>query len=155
MSTIDTRTSQSQINRDTSAGQGTSRAGSADFQRVLKQGGDGPGAAAQATERVAGWKTLEAALQRTASGQERSSLSRFAAYNDVTKAVGAMKGRIRRGGDATMDAMADSMEMNAEQNMRYLELQQKMQEESINHECLSNLMKARAESVKNSLSAIQ
>ena len=66
-----------------------------------------------------------------------------------------MKGRMRRSGDVTMDAMQDNMEMNAEQNMRYLELQQRMQEEQISHECLSNLMKARAESVKNSISTIQ
>jgi glycerol-3-phosphate dehydrogenase len=108
-----------------------------------------------AGERVTGWKTLEAALQKTASGETRSALSRFAGYQDVTKTLASMKSRNRRSGDVTMDAMQDSMEMNVQQNMRYLELQQRMQEESIGHECLSNLMKARAESVKNSLSAIQ
>jgi hypothetical protein len=158
MSTIDTRTNQSQVTRDNNVGQsGTSgRAGSTEnFSRMLNKQTNAPGAAQQANERVAGWKTVEAALQRTAQGQERSSLSRFAAYQDVTKTLGSMRSRNKRSGDVSMDAMQDGMELNAEQNMRYLELQQRMQEETIAHECLSNLMKARAESVKNSLSAIQ
>lgn len=159
MSPIDTRSPQSQVVRersDAAQGGSTSRTGSAEsFSRMLDRRPQAPTSQQVAGERVAGWKTLQAAQQRTLDSRSNSSLNRYAAYQDVTKTLGSMKGKLKKTGDATLDTMKDSMEMNAEQNMRYLELQQRMQEENIAHDCVSNLMKARAESVKNSINTIQ
>ena len=109
-----------------------------------------------ADERVAGWRVIEDALHQQLNHVGMGSLRRYEAYRNLSKSVETMRGR---GGeqfaDASLEAMKESVELGAEANMRYLEMQYQFQFMSQNHSCVSNLMKARYDSVKKSINEIR
>ncbi len=131
------------------------RAQKTDFARVLGFQGEDV-AQRNADQRAKGWRVIEAALAKQINTVGEGALKRYAAYDKLSSTIDRMRVRGNsRFTDPAMAAMYDSVETGAEANMRYLELQYQMTFMGQNWDCISNLMKARAEAVKNSLSGIQ
>ena len=132
-----------------------SRAQKTDFARVMGIRGEDV-AQRNAETRAQGWRVVEAALHKHINTVGEGALKRFAAYDKLSATIDRMRVRSSaRFADPALAAMQDSVETGAQANMRYLELQYQMTFMGQNWDCISNLMKARAEAVKNSLSAIQ
>lgn len=109
-----------------------------------------------ANDRATGWRVLENALSKQFAGVSTSQLRRYDAYRSLQKTVDGMKAaKDDPYSDAVLQATREQFEANVESNMKYLELQHKMQQMNTQFSCLSNLMKARHDSVKNSVSEIK
>lgn len=111
-----------------------------------------------AQERATGWKVLESAMHKQyATVGMKTSLNRYESYRTLQKTVDGMKksGWDQQINDPVLQGTRDQFAMNSESNMKYLELQQKFQDESRQHTALSNLMKARHDSTKASINEIK
>ncbi len=157
MSNLDLRTEQragSEVKRGNDIEGPGFRVPGGDFARVLGiKPQDGP---RQKGERMEGARVIEGALHRQFNQVGMGALNRYEAYRNLSKTVDGMRARSDdQFADQSLQAMKESVELGAEANMRYLEMQYQFQFMSQNHSCLSNLMKARHESVKKSLSEIR
>ncbi len=79
--------------------------------------------------------------------------------SSITSALGAFDGEPGREDETPpsngLDAMTNSVEMGSAMGMQYLEMQYKFQLASTNYGAISNMMKARYETVKKSLDGVR
>lgn len=108
--------------------------------------------------KVSGWRAIEVAMHREFNKLGDDSVKNGAKFFAVGEAVSKLQNEPGRGQDQIKDglkAMQESMEIGSSANMRYLEMQYKFQMASMSYGTISNLMKARYESVKKSISEIR
>lgn len=126
-----------------------------DFARFL---GMKPPTPQEAGGGVAGFRAIEVALQKQFNQLGRSAVKNGSKYRSVGGALGAFDNEPGREIDAAangLDAMKDSVEMGHAMGMQYLEMQYKFQLASTNYGAISNMMKARYETVKKSLDGVR
>jgi hypothetical protein len=108
--------------------------------------------------KVSGWRAIEVAMHREFNKLGEQSVKDGAHILAPVQAHGKLENEPGRVQDQLQDglhAMKESMEIGASANMRYLEMQYKFQMASMSYGTISNLMKARYESVKKSISEIR
>ena len=126
-----------------------------DFSRFL---GMKPPSPAEQGGQVAGFRAIEVALQKQFNQLGRNSVKRGADYTNIGGALGAFDNEPGREMDAAqngLDAMKNSVEMGHAMGMQYLEMQYKFQLAGTNYGAISNMMKARYETVKKSLDGVR
>lgn len=107
---------------------------------------------------TSGSRTLEVALQKQFDALGKASTKNGHAYNNLWIASGRYEtgpGREREAIAATMDAMNQSVEIGQAMGIRYLEMQYKFQNLSMSFGTISNLMKARNDSVKKAINEVR
>lgn len=108
--------------------------------------------------KVSGWRAIEVAMHREFNKLGDESVKHGANYFATIQAQSKLENQPGRAADQIRDglhAMKENMEIGASANMRYLEMQYKFQMASMGFGTISNLMKARYESVKKSISEIR
>ena len=126
-----------------------------DFARFLgfkKQTAD------EKSGKMSGARTLEVAIEKEFQSLGKEAMQRGADYRNMYISYGRyanMPGREKDMIKDGLDAINQSVEIGQSTNMRYLEMQYKFQMAGMSYSTLSNLMKARHESVKKSISDIR
>ena len=126
-----------------------------DFSRFL---GMKPPTAQEAAGNVAGFRAIEVALQKQFNQLGPNAVKNGAKYRNIAGSLGAFDNEPGREFDAAqngLDAMKNSVEMGHAMGMQYLEMQYKFQLASTNYGAISNMMKARYETVKKSLDGVR
>jgi hypothetical protein len=126
-----------------------------DFARFL---GMRPPTAAETGGAVSGFRAVEVALQKNFNALGRSAVKNGSKYRSVPGALGAFDNEPGREADGVanaLDAMKDSVEVGHAMGMQYLEMQYKFEYASRSFGTISNMMKARYESVKKSLDGVR
>jgi hypothetical protein len=126
-----------------------------DFARFLGMKAPTPG---ETAGNVAGFRAIEVALQKQFNQLGRGAVKNGSKYRSIGGALGAFDNEPGREMDAAkngLDAMKDSVEMGHAMGMQYLEMQYKFQVASTNYGAISNMMKARYETVKKSLDGVR
>jgi hypothetical protein len=126
-----------------------------DFARFL---GMKPPTPAESEGKVAGFRAIEVALQKQFNQLGPRAVKNGSGYRSVGSAIGAFDGEPGRELDAAangLDAMKNSVELGHSMGMQYLEMQYKFQLASTNYGAISNMMKARYETVKKSLDGVR
>lgn len=126
-----------------------------DFSRFL---GMKPPTMAETAGNVSGFRAIEVALQKNFNTLGRSAVKNGSKYRSIGGALGAFEnepGREIDGVKNGLDAMQDSVELGHAMGMQYLEMQYKFGLASNNFGCISNMMKARYETVKKSLDGVR
>jgi hypothetical protein len=127
---------------------------------------------------VPGVATLSAAISSVgasrslvASGSSSGAATSYGAFTSPTStavngggstvvagsgtSTGSVAGTTGTTGGSAMDQMKGMMEMQASFNAQYLMLQQQMQDESRRYSCISNIMKTKHDTAKNSISNVR
>ncbi|MEZ0315055.1 MAG: hypothetical protein ACAI38_25065 [Myxococcota bacterium] len=126
-----------------------------DFSRFLGMKAPTP---QETAGNVAGFRAIEVALQKQFNQVGRSAVKNGSKYTSIGGALGAFDNEPGREFDAAangLDAMKDSVELGHAMGMQYLEMQYKFQVASTNYGAISNMMKARYETVKKSLDGVR
>ncbi len=126
-----------------------------DFSRFL---GMKPPSPAEQQGQVAGFRAIEVALQKQFNQLGRSSVKKGFGYINIGASMSAFDNEPGREMDAAangLDAMRDSVELGHAMGMQYLEMQYKFQLAGTNYGAISNMMKARYETVKKSLDGVR
>jgi hypothetical protein len=100
---------------------------------------------------------------RSSSGAQTAGLvggnaQSLSAAQSTTTGTGSTVDQLAAGGDKQaimMKAGQQMQEMNQSFNMQYLQLQQSMQDESRRFTCISNVMKTKHDTAKNSISNVR
>jgi hypothetical protein len=126
-----------------------------DFARFL---GYKPPTDKEAQGDVTGGRVLEVALQKQFNEVGQATAKTGHSYNNLWIASGRYEkvpGQEKAAIAANMDAMNQSLEVGQATNMRYLEMQYKFQYMSRSFGTISNLMKARNDSVKKAINEVK
>lgn len=128
-----------------------------DFSRFLgwKPETDAEKSGEQQTD---GWRTVQVAIQKEMDKVGKGAVQRGSSYRNIFIAPSAFKNQPGRERDYLtegLNAVSNSLEQSQELNMRYLEMQYKFQLASKNYTCVTNLMKARHDSVKKSMDDVK
>ena len=113
-------------------------------------------------KKVDGWRAIEIALQKdfqkVGESTAKDGQDLFAAMGTMSAYENPKPGT----GDRTIDmlkdgmhAMTETMEMSQQQNVKYLEMQYKFQWQSTSYGTISNLMKARSDSIKKCINEVR
>ncbi|MBJ81119.1 MAG: hypothetical protein CMH60_07375 [Myxococcales bacterium] len=108
--------------------------------------------------KMSGARALEVAIEKEFQGLGKQAMQRGADYRNMYVSYGRyanMPGREKDMIKDGIDAINQSVEIGQSTNMRYLEMQYKFQMAGMSYGTLSNLMKARHESVKKSINEIR
>lgn len=111
-----------------------------------------------AGKKVSANRVLELAMQKSFQKLGTEAMQRGSAYRNMYVAMGRRANRPGSEGSVmrdNVDAVGQSLELNRASNMQYLEMQYKFQWASKSFGVISNLMKARHESTKKSISEVR
>jgi len=107
---------------------------------------------------VSGSRAIEVAVHKQMNDLGKASMKNGQAYTNLWIASGRYEKQPGREGDAIkagMDSMNESVELGHAMGMRYLEMQYKFQWASMSFGTVSNLMKARNDSVKKAINEVR
>jgi hypothetical protein len=105
-----------------------------------------------------GWRAVELAIQKDMSKLGQAAMKNGTAYRNMYVANGIFDnqpGRERDGLASGLDTVRASLEVGAETNMRYLEMQYRFQLAGINFGTISNLMKTRNDTIKKVVNEVK
>jgi len=128
---------------------------------ISQQGRQAPAATAARTEAVRAIEESSARLSELAAVHARivqtnAEMSKvYSALSGKISEAGKMAGESGRSREQLLQALKQLDRMNQSFNMQYLGLQQKMQDESRRFTLLSNIMKTKHDSAKNSISNVR
>lgn len=108
--------------------------------------------------KMSGPRALEVAIEKEFQSLGKQAMQRGADYRNMYVSYGRyanMPGREKDMIKDGLDAINQSVELGKSTNMRYLEMQYKFQMAGMSYGTLSNLMKARHESVKKSINDVR
>ena len=126
-----------------------------DFSRFL---GFKPATEKESQGNTSGGRTLEVAVQKQFNELGKTTTKDSAAYLNLWIASGRYEkgpGQEKQAVAAGMDAMNQSLEVGHAMGLQYLEMQYKFQYLSMSFGTISNLMKARNDSVKKAINEVK
>ncbi len=109
-------------------------------------------------KKMSGARTLEVALQKQMNELGKGAMQRGMAYRNMYISWGRFSNEPGRQKDlikSGLDAVNESVELGHAMGIRYLEMQYKFQLASKNFGSISNLMKARHESIKKAINDVR
>ncbi len=126
-----------------------------DFARFL---GFKPETKEEKQGNVEGWRTVEIAIQKEMNKLGESAMKNGMAYRNMYIANGRFDNEPGREKDmiaSGLDSINESLEVGHASGIRYLEMQYKFHLASTNFGSISNLMKARSDSIKKTINEIR
>jgi hypothetical protein len=126
------------------------------FQQVVSASSAAIVSSAEAAvSKLPGGPILAAAVRPASSATAPGTLAGGSVRPEGPAAVGGVGAPLGSGGAADAGGIEQMLSQNADQNMYFLELQERMSAESRTYSALSNVLKARHDTMKNAIGNIR